>query len=246
MASDVESTRLQRARRNEGLCVLAHAAIYPFGFRRSRHRTPRSADRRTLVLVHGLGANRSSFFALQAYLRLSGFPDQLATSYRPRGSIEALALQLKRTIDDRVRGGRIDVIAHSMGGLVARFYAQHLGGARRVDRLITLGTPHRGSYGAARVPSDLVRQLDPESSVIRRLNASPPPAGLHITSIAAGRDALVQPGDSALCPHGEHRTFPDLGHRAPHLPRPRPPEPALLAQGLRDDPRGTAYRRHLG
>jgi triacylglycerol esterase/lipase EstA (alpha/beta hydrolase family) len=120
MASDVESRRLQRARRNEGLCVLAHAAIYPFGFRRSRHRTPRSADRRTLVLVHGLGANRSSFFALQAYLRLSGFRDQLATSYRPRGSIEALALQLKRTIDDRVRGGRIDVIAHSMGGLGPR------------------------------------------------------------------------------------------------------------------------------
>jgi pimeloyl-ACP methyl ester carboxylesterase len=180
MASDVESRRLQRARRNEGLCVLAHAVIYPFGFRRSRHRTPRSADRRTLVLVHGLGANRSSFFALQAYLRVSGFRDQLATSYRPRGSIEALALQLKRTIDERVRGGRIDVIAHSMGGLVA--------------------------------PSGLVRQLDPESPVIRRLNASPPPAGLHITSIAAGRDALVQPTDSALCPHGEQHTFSDLGH----------------------------------
>ncbi len=203
---------MQRARRNEALCLLAHAALYPFGFRRSRHRTPRSSERRTLVLVHGLGANRSSFFALQAYLRLSGFRDQLATSYRPRGSIEALALQLKRTIDDRVRGGRIDVIAHSMGGLVARFYAEHLGGARRVDRLITLGTPHRGSYGAARAPSDLVRQLDPTSPFIRRLNASPPPAGLHVTSIAAGRDALVQPGDSALCPHGEQHTFPDLGH----------------------------------
>jgi triacylglycerol esterase/lipase EstA (alpha/beta hydrolase family) len=212
MASDVDSRRAQRARRNEGLCVLAHAALYPFGFRRSSHRTPRAADRRTLVFVHGLGANRSSFFALQAYLRLSGFRDQLATSYRPRGSIEALALQLKRTIDDRVRGGRIDLIAHSMGGLVARFYAQHLGGARRADRLVTLGTPHRGSYGAARVPSDLVRQLDPESAFLRRLNASPPPAGLQITSIAAGRDALVQPGDSALCPHGEQHTFSDLGH----------------------------------
>jgi pimeloyl-ACP methyl ester carboxylesterase len=212
MTGDVESRRVQRARRTEGFCVLAHAALYPFGFRRSRHRTPRSADRRTLVLVHGLAANRSSFFALQAYLRLSGFRDQLAISYRSRGSIEALALQLKRTIDDRVRGGRIDVIAHSMGGLVARFYTEHLGGARRVDRLITLGTPHRGSYGAARAPSDLVRQLDPESAFIRRLNASPPPAGLRITSIAAGRDALVEPGDSALCPHGDQHTFSDLGH----------------------------------
>ena len=40
---------------------------------------------------------------------------------------------------------QIDIIAHSMGGLIARIYIQTLGGAARVHNLLFLGTPHRGS-----------------------------------------------------------------------------------------------------
>lgn len=212
MRSDFDAEEVRRSIRNEALCLLAHVLLFPFGTWRSRHRTPRSAERRTLVLVHGLGANRSSFAPLQIYLRLAGFKDQLAFGYRPRGSIESLALQLKRTVDTQVKGGRIDMVTHSMGGLVSRFYLQHLGGARRVDRLITLGTPHHGTHAATFVPSALVRQLEPGSPFLRHLNGSAPPEGLRITSFAAGRDVLVQPIESALCPFGEERTFDDLGH----------------------------------
>jgi triacylglycerol esterase/lipase EstA (alpha/beta hydrolase family) len=170
LRSDFDAEEVHRSIRNEALCLLAHALLYPFGTWRSRHRTPRSAHRRTLVLVHGLGANRSSFGPLQIYLRPAGFKDQLAFGYRPKGSIESLALQLKRTIDARVKGGRVDMVTHSMGGLVSRFYLQHLGGARRVDRLITLGTPHHGTHAATFVPSALVRQLEPGSPFLRHLN----------------------------------------------------------------------------
>lgn len=212
MRSDFDADRVRRSIRDEALCALAHGLLYPFGLRRSRHRTPRCSQRRTLVLVHGLGANRSSFGPLQIYLRLRGFQDQLAFGYRSQGSIEGLALQLKRAIDAQVKGGRVDMVTHSMGGLVSRFYLQHLGGARRVDRLITLGTPHHGTHAATFVPSALVRQLEPGSSFLRHLNGSPPPEWLRITSFAAGRDVLVQPIESALCPFGEGHTFDDLGH----------------------------------
>ena len=40
---------------------------------------------------------------------------------------------------------RITLVAHSMGGLVARLYLQHHGGADAVEQVIFLGTPHRGS-----------------------------------------------------------------------------------------------------
>jgi len=212
LRSDFDAEVVRRSIRNEAFCLLAHVLLYPFGAWRSRHRTPRSPERRTLILVHGLGANRSSFAPLQIYLRLAGFKDQLVFGYRSRGSIESLALQLKRAIDTRVKGGRIDMITHSMGGLVSRFYLQHLGGARRVDRLITLGTPHHGTHAATWVPSALVRQLEPGSPFLRHLNGSAPPEGLRITSFAAGRDVLVQPIESALYPFGEERTFDDLGH----------------------------------
>ncbi|MFZ2187694.1 MAG: hypothetical protein WAV46_03680 [Candidatus Moraniibacteriota bacterium] len=40
---------------------------------------------------------------------------------------------------------RVDIVAHSMGGLVAREYIGTLDGGGNVDQLITLGTPHEGS-----------------------------------------------------------------------------------------------------
>lgn len=212
MRSDFDRAAVHSAIRREALSLLLHGALYPFG-RRTRTPAPRrGADQRTLVFVHGLGANRAGFLPMQAALRLAGHRRQLAVSYRSRGSVEALALRLKRELDAHVRGGRMDLIAHSMGGLVARFYLQQLGGERRVDRLITLGTPHRGTHAANFLPSPLARQLLPEGPFLRHLNALPAPERTRVTSIVAGRDLLIQPVESAACPFGEELRFEDLGH----------------------------------
>lgn len=40
---------------------------------------------------------------------------------------------------------RLWLVCHSMGGLVARYFLEHLGGAGITRRLITIGTPHRGA-----------------------------------------------------------------------------------------------------
>ncbi len=195
----------------EGLSMVAHALLWPFGGLAPGAPPLRRRELRTVVFVHGLGANRSSFLGLRAYLRACGYDRQIAFNYRSSGSIDSLALRLKRSLDAEVRGGRIDIVAHSMGGLVARAYLQRLGGERRVDRLITLGTPHCGTHAANFVPSALVRQLLPESRFVRELNALPAPA-TRTTSIVAGRDLLVQPVEAARCPFGEAVLFRDLGH----------------------------------
>lgn len=212
MRSDHDPVQIRSAIGREALAYLAHGVLLPFGYRKPRARPERRREQRTLVFVHGLGANRSGFLPLQAYLRLHGHRRQLAFNYRSSGSIEKLALRLKRDIDKTVGGGRIDMVAHSMGGLVARCYLQLLGGARRVDRLITMGTPHHGTHAANFIPSGLVRQLLPESPFIQHLNAQQPPEGLRALSIVAGRDLLIQPVASASCPFGESVHFDDLGH----------------------------------
>jgi len=212
LRSDFDPVQVRSAIRREALSFLAHGILLPFGFRRARPRPERRREQRTLVFVHGLGANRSGFLPLRAYLRLHGHRRQLAFDYRSAGSIERLAVQLKRALDAGVGGGRIDLVAHSMGGLVARCYLQLLGGARRVDRLVTLGTPHHGTHAATFIPSPLVRQLLPGSPFLRDLNEQPPPDGLEITSIVAGRDLLIQPVESARCPFGESVHFEDFGH----------------------------------
>ncbi len=212
MRSDHEPELVRSAIRREALAFLAHGVLLPFGFRKPRPRPERRREQRTVVFVHGLAANRSGFLPLQAYLRMRGHDRQIAFNYRSSGSIERQALSLKRTIDAGVGGGRIDLVAHSLGGLVSRCYVQLLGGERRVDRLITLGTPHHGTYAATFLPSAFVRQLLPESAFIRHLNERPVPESLQVTSIVAGRDLLIQPVESAACPFGDRVDFDDLGH----------------------------------
>lgn len=212
MRSDHDPERVRSAIRREALSFLAHGVLLPFGLRRPQRRPERGREQRTVVFVHGLVANRSGFLPLRAYLRLNGHRRQLAFNYRSAGSIERLAVQLKNQIDSHVGGGRIDLVAHSLGGLVARTYLQLLGGARRVDRLVTLGTPHHGTHSANFIPSALVRQLLPESAFIHDLNQRPAPKDVRVLSIVAGRDLLIQPVMSARCPFGESIQFDDFGH----------------------------------
>jgi triacylglycerol lipase len=178
----------------ELLALAAASLLYPFGLRRSAKRTPRSARQRTVVLVHGYLANRGPLLPLAAYLRARGHKQILAYEYRGAAGIEQAAIGLRDFLRERVRGGRIDLVCHSLGGLVARVYLQQLGGARRVDRCITLGTPHRGTYNAYWVASRVGRELRPDSPFLARLDASRAGAGrVRFASIVAGSDNIVIP-----------------------------------------------------
>jgi pimeloyl-ACP methyl ester carboxylesterase len=207
----------------------------PFGYLKSRHEPTRQKDIRTLVFVHGMGATRATFFPMQGYLKLAGFPRQYAYTYKTRGTVEAMALRLKRELESNIKGGHIDLIAHSLGGLVSRFYVQKLGGARRVDRLITIGTPHEGTEAHVYLPTQVVQQMDPRGPFMTDLNQLPPPDGVSVTSIGGGADILVIPHANALCHFGEQRFFPELGHNA-----------LLLSPQVMSEVRGALNRQRGG
>jgi pimeloyl-ACP methyl ester carboxylesterase len=178
----------------ELLAVAATSLLHPFGLWRSHKRTARRAGQRTVVLVHGYLGNRSALWPLAAYLRMRGIQQILAYEYAGSGGIEQAALGLRLFLQERVRGGRIDLVCHSLGGVVARVYLQQLGGARRVDRCITLGTPHRGTYNAYWVSSRIGRELRPDSPLLARLEATRAgAAGVRLASIVAGSDNIVIP-----------------------------------------------------
>ena len=178
----------------ELLAMAAASLLFPFGLWRSTKRTPRRAEQRTVVLVHGYLANRGPLLPLAGYLRARGHKTILAYEYPCAGGIEQAAIGLRDFLRERVRGGRIDLVCHSLGGLVARVYVQQLGGARRVDRCITLGTPHRGTYNAYWVASRVGRELRPDSRVLARLDASRAGAArVRFASIVAGSDNIVIP-----------------------------------------------------
>ena len=190
---------------------MAAGALVPFGLRAPRRSTPRAPAQRTVVLVHGYLANRSTLLPLAGYLRWRGIRQVLSFNYRSSGGVEQGAIALRDYLRRHVRGGRIDLVCHSLGGLVARVYLQQLGGARRVDRCITLGTPHHGTYNAYWVTSRVGRELRPDSSLLARLEASRSHADrVRFLSVVAGSDNLVVP--RVFAAHEEIVRIPELGH----------------------------------
>ncbi len=57
-----------------------------------------------------------------------------------------------------------------MGGLVSRYYVQRLGGLGRVEKFVTISTPHLGTLLALGSNRPGVRQMRPESDFIKALN----------------------------------------------------------------------------
>ena len=69
------------------------------------------------------------------------------------------------------------VVGHSLGGVVARYYVQRMGGDARVHTVCTLGSPHAGTWAAHLLPTALVRQLRPGSDLMQELDAPSPGSG---------------------------------------------------------------------
>lgn len=110
--------------------------------------------RSPIVLVHGLcGFSQITigrhvwaeyFCGIPSAMQKSG--NEVLTPWlsATRGTAER-ARQLKKYLDRRMPTEPVHIVAHSMGGLDARFMISKLGMADRVLSLTTLSTPHRGS-----------------------------------------------------------------------------------------------------
>jgi triacylglycerol lipase len=105
-----------------------------------------------VVLVHGLfgfdrigvpGARFDYFRGIAKHLESLGCTAH-AVRLPASASVPERARELVAAIE-ALPHPRIDLIAHSLGGLDARYALSHLGLANRVRSLVTVGTPHRGT-----------------------------------------------------------------------------------------------------
>jgi triacylglycerol lipase len=176
---------------------------------------------RPILLVHGIADNHSVFHVLTRALRRRGFTDLSTFDYGLRTTdLRRAAADLAQAVEALAhRSGydRIHVVGHSLGGLIARYYVQRLGGTDRVQTLVTLGTPHQGTVLARAgrlVP--LIRQLSPESDVIRELAA--PVAGCDTRFVAfySDVDHMVVPSRNGRIEHpdltADNVVVPGIGH----------------------------------
>ncbi len=100
-----------------------------------------------VILVHGFLGDPTNFLLLRGHLAALGVCNFVSFSYPPRLDYQRLAVRLGEAIEAlrRETGAReVDVLGHSLGGLVARYLVEMAGGGP-VRRLVTLGAPYFAS-----------------------------------------------------------------------------------------------------
>ena len=199
--------------------VLAIAASIPLlAFHRSFVRDPAPAQSsEPIILVHGLVCNQGIWFSLKRFLASRGVGPAYSLSYGPPfASIEIFAAQLAAKIDavlEETGAQQVTLVAHSMGGLVSRAYLRRYGSAR-VARLVTVGTPHRGSMLAWVLGGESVSQLRPQCEWLAELNLPTQPLAVPTTAIWSRHDNMVAPQVNAMLEGAENIAVVGIGHNA--------------------------------
>lgn len=195
-----------------------------------------SPDKIPIILLYGFGSSRKTLRMMEELLTRRDFE---VMSFNLGGSLGVFFTRsIKDTaefIDRKIRRQmqrygfkKVHIVAHSKGGLVAMWCVLRLGGSEYCDKIITLGTPFRGSWLtwlALVTPLSFfwkdVWQMRPGSSFLKELHNSPPVPGLKIYNFYSDRDAVAtgkvgifkHPGDVTPIPlhHVTHYGF--LGRR---------------------------------
>lgn len=163
-----------------------------------------------VLLLPGFMSTRRGLTVLERRLRREGYLvfslnlGGLFNTFNTR-SIEELALHVRDKVEklyQRYDLGPMAIVAHSKGGLVARYYVKRLGGDERCCTVVTLGTPHNGTPAAYLglpffglfAPS--IWELMPMSPFIARLREGPFPEHVRLASIWSDADRIA-PGTAA-------------------------------------------------
>ena len=209
------------AAREVALCGFS-AVTYPLGIRpgapsweapldeQSRRAKSRLAHDPALastpvILVHGYIHNRSAFLAMSRHLKRAGFRYVDGFNYNALADgIPEAAARLGAEVERVLKATgaqRVMIVGHSMGGIVARYYVQELGGEDTVDTVVTLGSPHTGTYASYVGLGTATAQLRPHSGLLTRLNETARPGPVRWIAYWSDLDIFVAPIGNARLEH---------------------------------------------
>lgn len=164
-------------------------------------------EKTPVLLLYGFFSSRRSMTVLERMLTSRGHQvlsfnlGGLMGTFFTRDILETanfIDYKIKRQIE-RHGFKKIHIVAHSKGGMVALWWALKLGGAKYCDKIVTMGTPFRGSrltYLALVTPLGLLwrdmGQMRPGSMFLKSLNHCEIPDGLDIYCLYSERDRVAR------------------------------------------------------
>lgn len=165
-----------------------------------------------VLLVVDYRTSRASARFLRTFLRRRGHGTVWVAGHRSAdATLAELAEDLGGTVAELCEATgaeRVDIVAHGMGGLVAAWYVRHLEGAPRVRRLVTLGTPWRGTRLAIFGRGSTILELYPGAPMLDGLTPLP----VSTVCIWSPSDPFVVPSSSAITPDAESVRLDGSGH----------------------------------
>jgi len=168
-----------------------------------------------VLLVHGFQDTSESMIPLKIHLEKKGLSVH-AIDYDTNSDIETMAGELEKYIEkiklslikENIYTNRVDIVAHSLGGLVARYYSTNdsFPGKQNIRKIIFINVPHHGTpwaeAGAALLGSPFLNQLYPTADLFTITFPSFINKGLNhkiqVANIALENDEVVPLPSSTL------------------------------------------------
>jgi len=179
------------------------------------HLPPQARGRRGVVLVHGFVCNRGLWNPWMSRLRAAGVPFVALNLEPVLGSIErypALIEAAVRRVEDAT-GEPPLIVAHSMGGLAVRAWFNAFDGDTRVHSVVTIGSPHQGTWMARFGLVHNAREMRQGGDWLLSLaQREPAERRARFTCFYSHCDNIVLPASTATLPGADNRHVPGVAH----------------------------------
>ena len=194
------------------LCI-QNLILIPFRglFHTASERGSSDARGPVLLLQAGYVNNGAVWFFTARALERKGFR-VFAIDQPVFASIDTMGVLLAKRVDEvlsRTGEQNLTLVAHSMGGLVCRAYLRQFGGAK-IAQLVTLGSPHHGTFHAYAASGPNGRQMRPGNPWLVKLGDTP--VTVPFTSIFSAHDTVISPQESSRMTEAVNRQIFGIGH----------------------------------
>ena len=199
-------------------CTWVFGWLQPFAHRQQPDWLPLTpTGQRGVVLVHGFLCNRGVWLPWLPELRARGHAYVALTLEPAFGSVDdyVAAIDTAMRQVQAATGLPPVLVGHSMGGLAARAWLRTLAQppAQRVHRILTLGTPHHGTWPARFSHTTNGMQMRLDSPWLQALAASEGAAQRALFSCwYSDCDNIVYPTRSAILDGADNHLLQGLGH----------------------------------
>ncbi len=202
-----------------GATLLASSKIFcweqPFFAQRWPDQLPEKPGLRGVLWVHGFVCNRAFWNHSLAQLTERATPFVALNLEPVRGAIQSYAGLIEAGIQklEKSTGQAPVVVAHSMGGLAVRHWRAQPLNAARVHKIITIASPHHGTWLARFGTTANTAQMRPGSEFLQTLQALEASQGYgQFICFYSHCDNVAFPASTATLPGADNRHVPGQAH----------------------------------